>query len=115
MKRARHDGFIAAPNGGFREKRKEIVSLAAEYRLPGLYGSREFVEAGVCPLDGQDVSAMFRRTAYYVDRIINGTKPGDLPVERPSKYEFFINLKAAKQIGVTIPPNVLARADRVIR
>lgn len=115
MKRSRHDGFIAAPNGGFREKRKEIVSLAAEYRIPGLYGSREFVEAGGLSSYGQDVSAMFRRTAYYVDRIINGTKPADLPVERPSKYEFLINLKAAQQIGLTIPPNVLARADKVIR
>ena len=115
MKRSRYDGFIGAPNGGFRENRKEIVSLAAEYRLPALYGSREFVEAGGLSSYGQDVSTMFRRTSYYVDRILNGTKPADLPVERPSRYEFLINLKAAKQIGLTIPPNVLARADKVIR
>jgi putative ABC transport system substrate-binding protein len=115
MKRLRYDGFIGAPNGGFRENRKEIVGLAGEHRLPGLYGSREFVEAGGLASYGQDVSAMFRRTAYYVDRIINGTKPADLPVERPSRYEFMVNLKAAKQIGLTIPPNLLARADKVIR
>jgi len=115
MRRSRHDGFIGAPNGGFRENRKEIASLAAEYRLPALYGSSEFVEAGGLASYGQDVSAMFRRAAYYVDRILNGTKPADLPVERPSRYEFLINLKAAKQIGLTIPPNVLARADKVIR
>jgi ABC-type uncharacterized transport system substrate-binding protein len=115
MKRLRYDGFIGAPNGGFRENRKEIVSLAVEYGLPALYGSSECVEAGGLSSYGQDVSAMFRRTAYYVDRIINGIKPADLPVERPSRYEFLINLKAAKQIGLTIPPNVLARADRVIK
>jgi putative tryptophan/tyrosine transport system substrate-binding protein len=115
MRRSRHDGFIGAPNGGFRENRKEIASLAAEYRLPALYGSSEFVEAGGLASYGQDVSAMFRRTAYYVDRILSGTKPADLPVERPSKYEFWVSLKAAKQIGLTIPPNVLARADKVIK
>jgi putative ABC transport system substrate-binding protein len=115
MKQSRFDGFIGGPNAGFRENRKTIVRLATEYRLPALYGSREFVEAGGLSSYGQDVSAMFRRAAYYVDRIINGTKPTDLPVERPSKYEFLINLKAAKQIGLTIPPNVLARADRVIK
>ena len=115
MKRSRINGLIGAPNGNFRENRKLIAKLAAETRIPALYGNREFVEAGGLSSYGQDVAAMFRRAAYYVDRILKGTKPADLPVERPSKYELLINLKAAKQIGLTIPPNVLARADRVIR
>ncbi len=115
MKQAHIDGFIGAPNAGFRENRKLILKLAAESRLPALYGSREFVEAGGLSSYGHDVSAMFHRAAFYVDRIIKGTKPADLPVERPAKYEFLINLKAAKQIGLTIPPNVLARADKVIK
>ena len=115
MKRFRIDGFIGAPNAGFRENRKLIVKLAAENRLPALYGSREFVEDGGLASYGQDVAAMFRRAAYYIDRIFKGTKPADLPVERPTKFELVINLKAAKQIGLTIPPNVLARADKVIK
>jgi putative ABC transport system substrate-binding protein len=115
MKRSRIDGFIGAPNAGFRENRKLIVKLAAENRLPALYGSREFVEDGGLASYGQDVAAMFRRAAYYVDRIFKGTKPADLPVERPTKFELVINLKAAKQIGLTIPPNVLAGADKVIK
>ena len=115
MKQSRINGFIGAPNAGFRENRKLVVKLAAENRLPALYGSREFVESGGLSSYGQDVSAMCRRAAYYVDRILKGTKPADLPVERPTKYEFVINLKAAKEIGLTIHPNVLARADRVIK
>jgi putative ABC transport system substrate-binding protein len=115
IKQSRISGFIGAPNAGFRENRNLVVRLAAENRLPALYGSREFVEAGGLSSYGQDVSAMFRRAAYYVDRILKGTKPADLPVERPIKYEFLINLKAAKQIGLTILPNVLVRADQVIK
>lgn len=115
MKQSRINGFIGAPNAGFRENRKLVVRLAAENRLPALYGSREFVESGGLSSYGQDVSAMFGRAAYYVDRILKGTKPADLPVERPTEYEFVINLKAAKEIGLTIHPNVLARADRVIK
>lgn len=115
MKQTHLDGFIGAPNGGFRENRQLIAKLAVDYRLPALYGSREFVEVGGLSSYGQNVSAMFHRAAYFVHRIVQGMKPAELPVERPSKYELLFNLKAAKQIGVTIPPNVLVRADRVLR
>jgi putative ABC transport system substrate-binding protein len=96
-------------------KRKRIVELAAGHRIPGVYPSDEFVEAGGLMSYGVDYIDQYRRAAYFVDKILKGTKPAELPVELPKKFEFTINLKAAKQIGLTIPPNVLARADRVIR
>jgi putative ABC transport system substrate-binding protein len=92
-----------------------ILEFAAVNRLPTMHMDREPVEAGGLMSYGPDVPDLFRRAATYVDKILKGAKPADLPVERPIKFEFVINLKAAKQIGVTIPPNVLARADRVIR
>jgi putative tryptophan/tyrosine transport system substrate-binding protein len=91
------------------------VELAAKTRLPAIYPNSEYVEMGGLISYAADIIAMFHRTATYVDRILKGTKPGELPVEQPSKFELVINLKTAKQIGLTIPPNVLARADRVIK
>jgi putative ABC transport system substrate-binding protein len=95
--------------------RKEIADLAVKGRLPVIYGRRESVEAGGLMSYGVNVDDLDRRAATFVDKILKGAKPADLPVEQPKKFEFIINLKAAKQIGLTIPPNVLARADRVIR
>jgi putative tryptophan/tyrosine transport system substrate-binding protein len=95
--------------------RKRIVELATKSRLLAMYHESEFPDAGGLMSYGVNYSDMYRRAAYYVDRILKGTKPADIPVEQPTKFEFVINLKAAKQIGLTIPPNVLARADRVIR
>src|SRR6266498_3895119 len=92
-----------------------IVGLALKSRLPSTYNTREAVDAGGLMYYGADQADIYRRVAYYVDRLLKGAKPSDLPVEQPTKFEFVINLKTAKQIGVTIPPNVLARADRVIR
>jgi putative ABC transport system substrate-binding protein len=95
--------------------RKEIVELAVKSRLPAIYREREHVEAGGLMSYGVSINDLFRRAATYVDKILKGAKPTDLPVEQPIKFEFVINLKAAKQIGLMIPPNVLARADRVIK
>ena len=95
--------------------RTRIVKLAAKSRLPAIYGFREFVDAGGLMSYAANLSDMYRRAATYVDKILKGAKPADLPVEQPTKFEFIINLKAAKQIGLTVPPNMLARADKVMR
>ena len=97
------------------EHRKRIAMHASKYRLPTVYPLREFVESGGLMTYGVSLIENSRRAAAYVDKILKGAKPADLPVEQPTKFEFVINLKTAKQIGLTIPPNVLARADRVIR
>jgi putative ABC transport system substrate-binding protein len=94
---------------------KRIVQLALEQHLPGMYPSNQFVEEGGLMAYGPRIGDMYRRAATYVDKILKGAKPADLPIEQPTKFEFIVNLKTAKQIGVTIPPNVLARADKVIR
>jgi putative ABC transport system substrate-binding protein len=99
----------------FTSHRKRISDLAAKRRLPAIGGTRDHVEAGGLMGYGPSYADMYRRTAYYVDRILKGAKPGDLPVEQPTKFELVISLKTAKQIGLTIPPNVLVRADKVIR
>jgi putative ABC transport system substrate-binding protein len=95
--------------------RKRIIELAIKNRLPAIYDRPEFVEDGGLMTYAVSQNDLYRRAATYVDKILKGAKPADLPVEQPTKFEFIINLKAAKQIGLTIPPNVLARADRVIR
>ena len=95
--------------------RKKIVDFALKSRLPSVYGRKETVDAGGLMSYGADIAESYRRVAIYVDRILKGAKPADLPVEQPTKFELVINLKTAKQIGVTIPQRVLARADRVIK
>jgi len=95
--------------------RKEFAELAVKNRLPAIYEGAEEVEAGGLMSYGVNFPDLYRRAATYVDKILKGTKPADIPVEQPTKFEFVINLKAAKQIGLTIPPNVLARADKIIK
>ncbi|HEU4770684.1 MAG TPA: ABC transporter substrate binding protein, partial [Candidatus Udaeobacter sp.] len=99
----------------FNSHRAQIADLALKSRLPAAYPRREFVEDGGLMSYGVSILDLDRRAATYVEKILKGAKPADLPVEQPTKFEFVINLKTAKQIGLTIPPNVLARADRVIR
>jgi putative ABC transport system substrate-binding protein len=99
----------------FFAERKPIVALAGKYRLPAIYNSKEYVDEGGLMTYGVDNDDQYRKAAHYVDKILKGTKPADLPVQQATKFEFVINLKAAKQIGLTIPPDVLARADKVIR
>jgi len=94
---------------------RRVHELAAKYQLPAIYARAEFVQSGGLMSYGADRSEGFKRAAVMVDKILKGTKPADIPVERPTKFEFVVNLKTAKQIGLTIPPNVLVRADRVIR
>jgi putative ABC transport system substrate-binding protein len=96
-------------------QRKSIIVLAANYKLPAIYPQKEFVEDGGLMSYGTDRRESYRRAAVYVDKILRGVKPADLPVERPMKFEFIVNLKTAKQIGLTVPPNVLVRAQKVIR
>ena len=98
-----------------RANEKRIIGLALKSRLPSMHNYRQAVDAGGLMFYGADLADSYRRVAYFVDRILKGAKPAELPVEQPTKFELVINLKTAKQIGLTIPPNVLARADRVIR
>ena len=94
--------------------RKAIIALAAQYRLPAVYTLRYFAASGGLMSYGPDLTDLFRRAAAYVDRILRGAKPSDLPVQAPTKFELVINLKTAKALGVTIPPSLLATADEVI-
>ena len=94
---------------------KQIAAFALKSRLPSIYGISNAVNAGFLMYYGADLADSYRRVAYFVDRILKGAKPADLPVEQPTKFEFVINLKTAKQIGLTIPPDLLARATKIIR
>ena len=105
--------IMTNPGRRFFAERKRIVELAGKYRLPAIYPQKEFVEAGGLMSYGEDSTDQFRRAAVYVDKILKGAKPADLPVQQATKFEFVINLKAAKQIGLTVPPEVLARANKV--
>jgi putative ABC transport system substrate-binding protein len=113
--KTRANAVMVANNPILSENRKQIVELAVRNRLLTIHEQTEFAEAGGLIAYGADLPDLFRRAATYIDKILNGTKPTDLPVERPRKFEMVINLKTAKQIGVTIPPNMLARANKVIK
>jgi putative ABC transport system substrate-binding protein len=115
MRSQRADGVLVLRDAEFRAQRAQIVALAAKHRLPGMYGLREEAEAGGLMAYGASVPQLFRRAATYVDRILKGAKPADLPVEQPTKFELVINLKTAKALGLTIPPSLLQQADQVIQ
>jgi putative ABC transport system substrate-binding protein len=114
-KRREVGGFITTTGRRFFAERKRIIELAEKYHLPGIYYQKEFVDDGGLMSYGVDYEDLYRRAAAYVDKILKGAKPADLPVQQATKFELMINLKTAKQIGLTVPPNVLARADKVIR
>ena len=109
------NGLLVFPEGVTLANRSGIVDFAAKHRLPSMHGWKEYVEAGGLMAYGPNRNDTFTRIAVYVDKILKGAKPADLPVELPKKFELVINLITAKQIGVRIPPNILARADKVIR
>jgi putative ABC transport system substrate-binding protein len=113
--KGRADAILMLNSPVLNPHRTQVVNLAVKSRLPVIYGQSEFVEAGGLMTYSASFTDLFRRAAVYVDKILKGAKPADLPVEQPIKFELIINLKAAKQIGLTIPPNVLVRADKVIR
>ena len=113
--KGRADAVLMLTGSVLTSHRTQIADLAVKNRLPAIYPQAEYVEAGGLMSYGANITDLYRRAATYVDKILKGAKPADLPVEQPTKFEFIINLKAAKQIGLTIPPNVLARADKVIK
>jgi putative ABC transport system substrate-binding protein len=109
------DGLVVTGGTVMRTNRKRIVGFALKSRLPSVFTTEEFVDAGGLISYAADDADSYRRVAIYVDKILKGAKPADLPIEQPTKFELVINLKTAKQIGLTIPQKMLARADRVIR
>jgi putative ABC transport system substrate-binding protein len=115
MTRARAGALTPVGGSPFFNERRRLVDLAAKNRLPAVYSNREFVDAGGLMAYGANIADLFRRAATYVDKILRGAKPADLPVEQPTKFEFVINLKTAKALGLTIPPSLLLRADEVIQ
>jgi putative tryptophan/tyrosine transport system substrate-binding protein len=115
MSSARAGALNVLPSTTFLREHRHLVDLAAKNRLPAVYQSREFVDAGGLMSYGANRPDLYRRAATYVDKILKGAKPGDLPVEQPTKFELVINLKTAKALGLTIPQSVLAHADEVIQ
>jgi putative ABC transport system substrate-binding protein len=115
MTKGRSDAFLGLQNPTLSFLRGRIAERAVKGRLPAVYADSDYVQAGGLMSYGPNYVALYRRAATYVDKILKGAKPADLPVEQPTKFELVINLKTAKQIGLTIPPNVLAKADRVIK
>ncbi len=115
MRRERADAVIILGDAFFIGQRRQITQLAARNQLPAMYSFREDVEAGGLISYGQNIADFYRRAAYFVDKILKGAKPGELPIEQPTKFELVINLKTAKALGLTIPQSFLVRADRVIR
>jgi len=113
--KGRAGAVLVLPSPLATRQRAQIAGLAAKSRLPAIYPQSDYMDAGGLMFYGPSLTVLFRRAATYVDKILKGGKPADIPVEQPMKFEFIINLKAAKQIGLMIPPNVLARADRVIK
>jgi len=114
-RRSRATAMLTVADAFLWSERARIVALAAQHRLPSMYPEEEFVEAGGLMAYGPHVPDNFRRTAGYVDKILRGAKPADLPVEQPTKYKLVINLKTAKALGLKIPPSLLQRADEVIQ
>jgi putative ABC transport system substrate-binding protein len=115
MMKERAEAVIIVQSGVAFANRAKLLGLASKHRLPSMCEDSDWSAAGCLMSYGPDVSQLGRRGAYFVDKVLKGAKPADLPVEQPTKFELVINLKTAKQIGLTIPPNVLARADRVIK
>ena len=115
MIKARDQALVISSSPLSTLNSKRIVELALKHRLPGMYPTRQFVEEGGLMAYGPSIADLYRRAATYVDKILKGRMPADLPIEQPMKFDFIVNLKAAKQIGVTIPPNVVVRADKVIK
>jgi len=116
INKERADGLYILTGSSFiRSNVRRIAEFALKSRLPSVYGTREYVDSGGLMSYGADIADSYRRVAYFIDKILKGANPADLPIEQPTKFEFIINLKTAKQIGLTIQPNVLARADRIIR
>jgi putative ABC transport system substrate-binding protein len=114
-RKGRAGAVLVLPSPLATRQRAQIVELAAKNRLPAIYPQSDYMDVGGLMFYGPSITDLFRRAATYVDKILKGREPAELPVEQPTKFEFIVNLKAAKQIGLTIPPNVLARADKVIK
>jgi putative ABC transport system substrate-binding protein len=115
MSRERVGGLILIPSAMFVDERRRIVNVVVKDRLPAMFYFREFAEVGGLMSYGPNFRELFRRAATYVDKILKGAKPADLPIEQPNKFELVINLKTAKVLGLTIPPSLLGRADEVIQ